>query len=112
MLPAVVAERLRARGHDVVAVTERSELRSLPDVGVFAAGQAERRAVATESIVDFVAIVDAADLRGGAHFGLLLMDPARYPRGRPRTIGRMVTSLDRPLSEHPGERATSMRHWL
>jgi hypothetical protein len=35
-----------------------------------------------------------------------------YPRGNRRTIGRLVTQLDRLLSDHPGEDATSLRLWL
>lgn len=112
MYPAVLAERLRGRGHDVSAVTERPELRSLPDADVFAACQRERRALVTENIVDFVPIADGADQRGEAHFGLVLIDPANDPRGRQRTIGRLVTSLDRLLRLHPRDRPTSLRFWL
>lgn len=112
MYPSVVAERLRARGHDVVAVTERLELRSLTDVDVFKISQDERRAVVTENVADFVGIVDSMDEHGQAHFGLVLIDPVKYRRGHPRTIGRLVTQLDRLLRDHPDERATSLRHWL
>src|SRR6476646_9414191 len=52
MYPASLAEQLRLRGHDVSAVTERPELRSLPDADVFAVAQQEGRAVMTENIAD------------------------------------------------------------
>jgi predicted nuclease of predicted toxin-antitoxin system len=112
MYPAAVAEQLRARGHDVVAVTARAELRSLPDDAAFATAQQERRAVVTENIGDFSSIADAADTRGQANHGLVLVDPAKYPRGNRRTIGRMVTQLDRLLNEHRQGKPTSLRLWL
>jgi hypothetical protein len=112
MYPSVVAERLRARGHDVVAVTERLELRSLTDVDVFRVSKDERRAVVTENVADFVSIADGLDGRGQAHYGLVLIDPVKYRRGHPRTIGRLVTQLERLLRDHPGDGATSPRHWL
>ncbi len=112
MYPPAIAEQLCARGHDVVAVTARAELRSLPDDGVFATAQQEGRAVLTENIRDFCPIADAADQRGHVHHGLVLADPAKYPRGNPRTIGRLVTELDRLLNEHRGDEATSLRWWL
>lgn len=112
MYPAVIAERLRDRGHDVVAVTERPELRSMTDMDVFAVCQREHRAVVTENIADFAGIADGLDQRGEEHFGLVLIDPATYPRGRPRTIGRMVSALDRLLRAHRDDLATSLRHWL
>jgi hypothetical protein len=47
----------------------------------------------TENIGDFSAIADAADQRGQSHYGLVLVDPDKYPRGNRRTIGRMVRQL-------------------
>lgn len=112
MYPAVLAGQLRGRGHDVAAVTERPELRSLADADVLRVCQGERRAIVTENIADFVRIADVADQGGTAHHGLVLIDPAKFPRGRLRTIGRLVTSLDHCLRERPGDRPTSLRFWL
>jgi hypothetical protein len=112
MYPAAIAEQLRGRGHDVDAVTARAELRSLPDTDLFAAAQHERRAIVTENIGDFSSIADAADQRRHTHHGLILVDPAKYPRGNRRTIGRLVTQLDRLLQDHPRDDATSLRHWV
>ncbi len=112
MYPAAIAEQLRARDHDVVAVTARPELRALPDEAVFATAQEEGRAVVTENIGDFSSIADAVDQRGRAHHGLILVDPAKYPRGNPRTIGRLVTELDGLLNDHPRGEPRSLRHWL
>jgi hypothetical protein len=93
-------------------VTERPELRALADADLFALAQTERRAVLTEDVADFSAVVDGYDLRGQPHFGLILVPSGAYPRGRPATIGRIVIALDRLLGEHPGETATSLRYWL
>ncbi len=112
MYTHVITEQLRARGHDANAVVERSELRTLADTAIFALAQTEPRAVVTENIDDFSVIADDHDQRGQAHFGVVLVSSSSYPRGRPRTIGRMVTALDRLLDEHPDTAATSQRHWL
>lgn len=111
MYPPSIAEQLRTRGHDVVAVTARPEMRALPDDSVFATAQQEHRAVVTENIGDFSAIADAADHRGQLHHGLILIDPAKYPRGNPRTVGRLVTKLDWLLNDQRGDEPTSLRWW-
>jgi hypothetical protein len=112
MYPAVVAEQLRRRDHHVSAVTERVELRSLADSAIFALAQEERRAVVTENTADFVPLADGADQRGNAHHGLVLIDPAKFPRGHRRTIGRLVRDLERLLAGFPDDHARSVRHWL
>jgi predicted nuclease of predicted toxin-antitoxin system len=112
MYPTAIAEQLRKRGHDVSAVTERPELRSLPDGDVFAIAQRERRVVASENIGDFSSIAQVADQAGQPHFGLVLIDPSKCKRGQQRTIGRLVTEIDRLLKDHPRDDPTSARYWL
>jgi hypothetical protein len=112
MYPYVIAERLSGDGHDVDVVTARPELRGLSDGALFALAQEERRAVATENVADFCRIADELDRSGRAHHGLVLVDPATYPRGARRTIGLLVTALGRLLNERPGENADSRRDWL
>lgn len=112
MYPPAIAEQLRDRTHDAEAVTERPELRALPDTDLFALAQHEQRAVVTENIDDFSVIADGYDQRGQVHFGLVLVPHSSYSRSGPRTIGRMVTELDRLLGEHPEMTPTSTRHWL
>jgi hypothetical protein len=112
MYPPAIPEQLRDRKHDAEAVTERPELRGLADADIFALAQREQRAVVTENIEDFSVIADHYDQRGRAHHGLVLVPPGGYPRGRARTIGRMVTELDRFLGERSEAKPTSMRHWL
>jgi predicted nuclease of predicted toxin-antitoxin system len=112
MYPPAIAERLRDRGHDVEAVTERPELRGLADIDIFMLAQQERRSIVTENIADFSVIADGYDERGQAHHGLVLVSPGNYQRGDSRTIGRIVVALERLLSESPATGPTSPRHWL
>lgn len=112
MYPATIAEQLRDRGHDVTAVTERTELRALPDAAIFDVAQQEQRAVMTENIVDFVGLADHADQTGRRHQGLVLVDPAKYQRGHDRTVGHLVTELDALLRAHHTEEPASVRYWL
>jgi uncharacterized protein DUF5615 len=112
MYSAAIAEGLRARGHDAVAVVERSELRNIPDVDLFAIAQAEARAIVTENLDDFTAIANDHDRRAEAHFGVVLVPWRRYLRGHPRVIGAMVTALDALAAQHPGDEPVSLRHWL
>jgi hypothetical protein len=112
MYPHAIAEQLRRLDHDVEAITQRPELRTLADPDVFVTAQRERRSILTENIADFSRIADDHDRGGQAHHGLVIVDPSKYPRGDPHTIGRMVTQLDRLLREHPSEEASSPRHLL
>lgn len=112
MYPAAIAAGLRRRGVDAVAVTERPELRNMPDPELFTAAQAERRAVVTENVRDFVPIANDHDARAVAHHGLVLVHPAAYPRGSRRTIGAMVTALAALCRDISHEDPTSLRHWL
>lgn len=112
MYPHGIAERLARRARDVDAVTARPELRGLGDEELFVRAQQERRALVTENVADFCRIADEQDRSGRPHHGLVLVDPAKHPRGASRTVGRMVTALNRLLEGHPGDRADSRRVWL
>jgi predicted nuclease of predicted toxin-antitoxin system len=112
MYPAAVAKQLRDRGRDVEAITERAELRALDDNALFALAQQERRAIATENIADFNLSANRSDERGEAHQGLVFIPSGSYPRGNSRTIGRMVTALDRLLAAQSQTTPASPRFWL
>lgn len=112
MYPPAIAKRLRELGHDAEAVAARAELRALDDGAIFTLAQQERRAVVTENIADFSVIANEHDQRGQSHEGLVLVSSSSYPRGNSRTIGRMVTALDRLLAAQPEAGPTSLRLWL
>jgi len=52
--------------------------------------------------------------RGEAHHGFVFTSNRRFPRGQPRTVGRLVRSLDRFLSAEGVTLAESpsFTHWL
>ena len=113
MYPYSIAEQLRARGHDVVAIGERAGLRGAFDHQVFALAQEEGRALVTDD-VDFRSIESEHRARGEPHHGLVFTSNRRFQRGQPRTVGRLVRALDRFLSadavtldDYP-----SFTHWL
>jgi hypothetical protein len=110
MWSAEIAAELRRRGHDVVAVTERPELRARPDPLVFAVAQGEGRSIVTENVVDFRALGADVIGRGGVHAGLIFTSDRRFPRHDPRTAGRLVTALGELLSS--GRELNNVEHWL
>ena len=105
-----VAVALRRRGHDVIAVAERADLRGQPDEVIFAIAQAEGRTVLTENVADFLPLAMTHVERGHTHAGLIFTSHRRYPRSDARTVGRLVTALNVFLSACPD--ANNLEHWL
>lgn len=97
MMQRSVAEQLRGRGHDALAVTERVDLRNIPDVELFAWAQSERRAVVTYNRDDFLAIGREYDASSRVHHGIVIIGPHRFPEGR--STGSLVRALDRFLRQ-------------
>jgi len=107
-----IAQQLRDRGHDVVLVEEDSALRGRADREVWTYAIAERRAVLTEDVSHFVALVREWLLAGERHFGVILTTPRSMPRSR-GTIGAFVEKLDLLLKERPADDALADQvHWL
>lgn len=94
MFPPSVADGLRRRGIDAIAIQETPPLRGLPDREVFVAAQLEQQCLVTENVADFV-LVEAAwrSEHGGPHAGLILVAPGAFPRHRPRVVGQLVRAL-------------------
>lgn len=109
MVAAVVAEQLRARDRDVEAVSERRELRGLSDEDVFEYAQAAQRAVATYNRDDFLELDRHYRGPHRRHSGIVILNPRRFPQGT-ASLGPLVTSLDRLMSEGPPYE--SFIHWL
>lgn len=93
-----IAVQLRQRGHDVVAVGERPELRGQPDSVIFAAAQIEERAVVTENAIDYRPLAAALVSQGRSHAGLILTSNRRFPRHDARTAGRITSALHELLT--------------
>ena len=95
------AESLRRRGHDVVAIAEREDLRGRDDIEIVVAAAAEERVVVTENARDFVPIGSRRLPSRKPHHGVVLV-PRRYPRLSDR-LGPLIRALDALLAAHPGD---------
>lgn len=98
-----IAQRLRDRGHDVIAVSERPELIARSDRAHFATMRDQRRAIVTQDLGDFRPLLESAASAGESTYGLICV-PSNI-RLRRETIGRLVDALDRLLRENPGDEA-------
>jgi predicted nuclease of predicted toxin-antitoxin system len=105
----VVAQQLRERGHDVVAVTERADLRGRPDAELFDWCQREGRVVATYDRDDFLELDRLRKAAGEDHAGIIILNVGAFPQ-RTGTIGRLVTSLSEFVET--GAPYPSFVHWL
>lgn len=102
MLSPVIAEQLRARGHDVAAINGHPSHQAMSDAEVLDVARAEHRAVVTNNLVDFrVLHHDAITPGGQGHFGMVFM-AGDYRRTK-ADIGRIVTALQGKLEQYPGD---------
>lgn len=106
----VIAEQLRRRGHDVVAVVERDDLAGKSDDVIFRTAQQELRVLVTDNEDDFCPIVADELSRGRTHVGIILTTNRRYSRHSPAIIGRMVNALIKLLEEDAD--FANRQHWL
>ncbi len=100
MYPALIAEELRRRGHDVISV-HAAPGRGTPDEEVFEFARAEDRAIVSENVSDFRPLAEAVLAAGGSHAGVVFTTDKRWPRTDP---GALITALDALLvsaSEQP-----------
>jgi hypothetical protein len=109
MLPAAIAEQLRHRGHDVIAVSEHPELRGLPDPELLAHDGRELRAIVTYNRDDYLELDRRYRSEGRDHAGVVILNPGRFPQGA-ATIGALVHPLEAFLSQEPPY--PSFIHWL
>jgi predicted nuclease of predicted toxin-antitoxin system len=104
-----IAELLRRRGHDVVAVSERDDLAGRVDRIVLEVACAEGRAVITNNIKDFRPLAAERLARGQSHAGLILL-PSKRTRSR-ATVGALADAIESVLKAHPGGLESSER-WI
>jgi hypothetical protein len=109
MISAAVAEELRVRGRDVEAVSERRELRGLPDEELFLYAQSVERSIVTYNRDDFLELDRRFRSQGRNHSGIVILNPRRFPQG-PASMGPLVKSLDELIAEGPPYE--SFIHWL
>jgi len=86
MYTAAVAEQLRQRDHDVIAVAERADLRGTPDEDLLAWARTEDRALVTDNQRDFIPIHHRWIAANHDHRGLILTTNRRFPRVGRRTL--------------------------
>ena len=91
-----VAERLRDRGHDVIAATDDPSLRGLSDPDLFAAAQQQGRALVTYNRVDFEPIIREYAQMNHEHHGLVIVHPMRFPSWE---FARLAAALESLLRE-------------
>ncbi len=107
-----IAQQLRRKGHDVMSVGESEQLTGRSDVEVFAAAAAERRAIVTNNVDDYMRLFNGALEEGTDHEGLLFTSDRSLPRSR-STVGRFVRVVDKVLRENPSEDAfRNQIRWL
>lgn len=107
-----IAGALRGEGHDAECVKERPELQGLPDEELLAIMTAERRALLTENVADFVPIARRLAASGESHYGLVFSSHASMPRSK-GTIGLFVNVLGVLLQRFPAEDALLDRQeWI
>jgi len=115
MISATVAEQLRARGYDVVAVQDPDlgRLRGIDDCVVLDHASVEHRAVVTDNIPDFVRCHQRRLDRDRPHHGLLLFTNDTFPRHRHDAfVGQLLTALEEQLLAHPEDDDSSWIRWL
>lgn len=98
MLSHAIAQQLRSRGHDFVAVVEDPSLMALPDEEILAAAGAQGRAFVTANIKDFTPLDRRYRASGRTHAGLVLVSTKAFPQDR-AFIGALVNALDKFLDE-------------
>lgn len=104
-----VAQQLRDRGHDVVAVTEHAALRGRADQDHFEWCRQECRAIVTYDRDDFLELDREYKLAGKEHAGVVILNVGPFPQ-RASTIGKLVTSLEALI--HSGPPYPGFVHWL
>lgn len=105
-----VAERLRGRGHDVIAVREHPALLGAADGELLSVAFEERRAVVTYDLRGFRVLARERVIDETHHFGVVLLDAGSFPQGA-RYFGRLISALEALLAAMPSEDALIDREW-
>jgi hypothetical protein len=95
MFSGFIAEQLRAKGHDVLAVVTDPALIGLPDDQILAHATMTGRALVTANIKDFMPLDARHRAANRAHPGLILVSAKTFPQDRAFTaeITRALSAL-------------------
>jgi Domain of unknown function (DUF5615) len=103
MLSPAIAQELRSRGHDVLAVAGERDREGMSDPEIMALARAERRAVVANNLRDYRPLHHEAIMPGGpGHYGMVFL-PSSYRRAKADT-GRIIAALQTVLDQYPGEK--------
>jgi hypothetical protein len=92
-----VANRLRERGHDVLATTDSLSMRGLSDPDLFEVAQQQDRALVTYNRADFEPIIREYVRLEREHHGLVIVHPTRFPNSNfTRLAGALEALLEGP----------------
>lgn len=85
MFSDMIAEQLRAKGHDVISVVANPALVALPDGQILAHAETDGRALVTANIKDFMLLDARYRAAGQVHHGLILVSTKTFPQNRSLT---------------------------
>ncbi len=88
----LVAARLRALGHEAVAVAERESMRGGSDDRIREAAAAEDRVLVTYDVRDFGSLGARIAAAGEPHPGIILVSSRRFPPSV-ANVGRVADAL-------------------
>jgi hypothetical protein len=101
MFSGAIAEELRAKGHDALAVVTDPALISLPDDQILARAAATGRALVTANIKDFMPLDAQYRAAGQTHAGLILVSTKTFAQNH--TFTTAITSALAALLDQPGQ---------
>jgi hypothetical protein len=100
MFSGAIAEHLRAKGHDVLAVVADPALVALPDEQILAHAASTGRALVTANIKDFVPLDARYRATSQEHAGLILVQAKTFPQDRSYTAA-VTSALSALLDQSP-----------
>jgi hypothetical protein len=110
MFAPIIAEALRDKGYDVLAVVADPSLRAMTDDEVYGWAAVHGRCLFTENVKDFRPILAQAEESGDTVTALLFTSSRTFPRTR-RNPGPLIDALDTWLRQ-AGPTPSSVEQWL
>jgi Domain of unknown function (DUF5615) len=114
MFSDTIAQQLRTKGHDVLAVVADPSLVSLPDDQILLSrAAATGRALVTANIKDFIPLDAQYRAAGQPHPGLILVSAKTFPQNRSYTsavTSALAALLDERAQIQAGQVTFLLRH--
>jgi len=98
-----IAERLRRKGHDIIAVTAIG-MAGIADEPLLAWAAGQQRVVMTNNVQDFLPIHGNWMAAGRSHHGIWLTDDRSMPRSK-NTIGNFIEVIEARMKANPADDA-------